>query len=103
MILIMICSITLLATLTIFVRRAVEMRANRWHLYALRDQLRTAAYEDPAVLASEVFQVLDARLSVQCAHLDELSLWAILPSVIFGDRRRIENRQRDFAMKLEQP
>lgn len=103
MILAAIGTITFLASLTLLWRRAVEMRVIRWRLYELRDSLRHMAYENPELLRSGVFRSLDHMLSAHSSQLNEISLWTILPRVLFSDRQKIEGIQRDFEMRLRQP
>jgi hypothetical protein len=103
MILIAIGSLTVAASIIVFWRRAVEMRVIRWELYRLRDELRLVAFSDRALLKSDIFRAIDSALTRNCAHLDELSLWSILPVIFWGDRRKIEGQYRDFMTKLNQP
>lgn len=93
----------MLAAQVVFWRRAVEVRAIRWELYRLRDDLRRVAYEDRSLLSSDIFRIMDASLTASCAALDELSLWTVLPRILFSDRERIEGKQRHFETRLYQP
>jgi hypothetical protein len=96
-------SLAFIASIVIYWRRAVEMRAIRWQLYKLRDDLRREALADRKLLSSDVFKVIDAALTGSCARLDQLSLWTVLPIVLFTDRERIEGKQRHFETRLHQP
>lgn len=95
----------MLALTVILYRRSVEDRVIRWQLYQLRDELRSAAFEDRSLLQSQVFRTLDRKLTFHCAHLDQLSMWTILPvmAIPHAVRAKVEARQRDFDNKISQP
>ena len=97
--------VTLLALTVILYRRAVEERAIRWKLYALRDKLRDSAYRDRGLLGSPVFRRLDAILSGHCGSLIDLSFWALLPLFWMDRDGRLdaEEHQVGFERSLAEP
>jgi hypothetical protein len=92
--------LTWLTTVTILAWRSLLLTRVRWRLYALRDRLRWAAIQDRTRLDSEVFWALDESLSAHCANLGEVSLWVVLPFLLFSPQARRETRElRDERVK----
>lgn len=74
MTLILLALCTLIVGAQISLWCAIEIRDRRWHLYALRDELRMLAIKDGAVAASELFWETDYSLTRLCDTVDEISL-----------------------------
>lgn len=83
--------------------RAVLARELRWKVYALRDALRDAAFQDRALLDRPEFWKLDRSLTTYCRHLDDLSLWTVLPFARFAQKAHMKRQARRMQDALALP
>lgn len=83
--------------------RAVFARELRWKFYALRDDLREAAFQDRELLSKQEFWQLDRSLTTYCKYLDDLSLWTIVPFAMFANSRDLRRRTKRLQASLALP
>lgn len=99
MILIAISVLTFAAAEMIFLRRRIAERAIRWKLYELRDQLRFAVIEEPALGRQTAFLTLDRSITNLCASLPTMSLWTFLS---IGREKSLWNEAKERTRQLQQ-
>lgn len=79
-------ALALLTSWTWRLWRAVLERETRWKLYALRDELRWLAIEDPALLQNKAFWLIDESLTRDARMLESVSLWMLVPAMVARSR-----------------
>ena len=74
----LICLLVTAVHFTMLFWKATLERENRWALYALRDELRWAAIENPVLLEDPSFWELDESITRWCRYLHLVSLWPLI-------------------------
>lgn len=63
-------------------------RLASWRLYALRDELRVAAFEDGRIRENPLFAEFDEALSRTATHIVDVSMWPMLGQMLSSSFRR---------------
>lgn len=72
---------------------ALAIRDARWHIYALRDELRWLAIEDAEIAARPAFRMLDEELTKLAPILPFFTIW-MMSAIILPDLRDSSRRRR---------